>query len=465
MKGAVRIISATASVIVFSLLAGCERYGPPGAWPYDDEYLTALDTPVIMNVTLNDYIQGGASRQVSIPSGSENLPQHGTVEMAGYDIIKYTPEPGFVGMDSLTYSLGGRTAKVTITVKDIAMPSFEEHLYPWLSNARGMAIGDMNQDGTKDIVFTYRNWCVIIYFNPSAPRNVLSTRYLDVLCSNGIAVGDLDGDGLLDIVAGYGSVLNVIYQDTAAPNGFVLPPSSIPIADYVRAVAISDVDLDGFNDIVVSAHDGLHVLLCDPVFPNTFSESYHFEMPYSYCGWLVVADLDGDAYDDIALFGDGFRVFLQDISSPGTFFAPVLYGASTSGGVVADLNNDGLLDCASNIGYGGYPDGLAVWLQKTTPRGDFFSPQIYPPPAGEIAAGDMNGDGLADIATGTELCCSIAIRLQDPDNPGSFLPPVFVTVTEPDSSVILGGGDIDNDGKFDLVIKNYDSNLEILYGK
>jgi hypothetical protein len=274
----------------------------------------------------------------------------------------------------------------------------------------------------------------------------------------------LDGDGLCDIVVGYDSTLKVIYQDTAAPNGFVLPPLSMSIPDYVRAVAISDVDRDGFNDIVVSADDGLHVLLCVPAFPNTFSESYHFETPDSYCRWLVVADLDGDTYDDIALFGDGFRVFLQDNSSPGTFYAPVFYGASDYGGVVADLNNDGLLDCASNRRWSGYPDGLAVWLQKTTPRGDFFSPQIYPPLASSLAAGDMNGDGLTDFATDTDLWCSIVIRLQDPDVPGSFLPPVFVTIAKPYGS-ILGGADIDSDGKFDLLVKNYDDNLEILYGK
>jgi hypothetical protein len=35
------------------------------------------------------------------------LPSHGTLQQVGIDALKYTPNPGFVGSDSFTYTLGG----------------------------------------------------------------------------------------------------------------------------------------------------------------------------------------------------------------------------------------------------------------------------------------------------------------------------------------------------------------------
>jgi hypothetical protein len=100
------------------------------------------------------------------------------------------------------------------------------------------------------------------------------------------------------------------------------------------------------------------------------------------------------------------------------------------GGVVADLNGDGLSDFA---GVGFYPEGspstvlsnLHLLLQTGSGSIAPATTIAMPFAASRVAAGDLNGDGLLDLAVlgaGNRLL----VLLQSAAAPGSFGPPTFL---------------------------------------
>ena len=90
----------------------------------DDSYQTPVDTPISDNVVSNDN-QGDAPASIS----ANTLPSSGSLSLAGDGAFTYTPNPGFEGGDSFTYSIAdndgdiSNTATVTITVSADPPPS------------------------------------------------------------------------------------------------------------------------------------------------------------------------------------------------------------------------------------------------------------------------------------------------------------------------------------------------------
>ena len=80
-----------------------------------DTATTLANTPVTTPVLVNDSFEG-KSPVVSVDAG--NGPAHGTVKVNPDGSITYTPQPGYVGSDSYTYTVssGGVTESATVTV-------------------------------------------------------------------------------------------------------------------------------------------------------------------------------------------------------------------------------------------------------------------------------------------------------------------------------------------------------------
>ena len=99
---------ATAEAIVDLLVDA-----PPLA--VDDTALTAAATPVVVPVLANDLDPEGQPLTVVAVAA----PGHGTVEIPGDGTLRYTPQHGFAGSDSFTYSVAdphGATASAMVTV-------------------------------------------------------------------------------------------------------------------------------------------------------------------------------------------------------------------------------------------------------------------------------------------------------------------------------------------------------------
>jgi hypothetical protein len=113
----------------------------------DDSATTNQETAVTVDVLANDSDIDGDSLSVS----SASNPPNGSVVINGDDTITYTPDPGFVGVDSFSYTVsdgngGFDTATVTIIVLPVAADC---NLYPIALNQEtlvGAEPGDILDD-------------------------------------------------------------------------------------------------------------------------------------------------------------------------------------------------------------------------------------------------------------------------------------------------------------------------------
>jgi len=177
-----------------------------------------------------------------------------------------------------------------------------------------------------------------------------------------------------------------------------------------------------------------------------------------------MGDLDGDGKVDLAVrngAGNSVSLLRNTSSGPGniSYAAKVdlAVGGSTSSLTIGDLDGDGKLDVATA---NGPSNTLSVLLNNSTAGTLSYAPKVdftTGTNATSLASGDLDGDGRTDLAAVNYSSNTVSIFLNT-GTAGSigFAPKVdFTTGTNPRSVSI---GDLDGDGKDDLVVANYASN-------
>jgi autotransporter-associated beta strand protein len=234
--------------------------------------------------------------------------------------------------------------------------------------------------------------------------------------SPGGASGSPGGSGsssLIHIIAtgaGAGAAPEVNVYDAATgvlKGGFLGLPARFTGG---ARVAVADVNGDGTPDIIVGAGPGAapQITVYDG---KTFQPILSFYgLPVGFTGGVFVAagDVNGDGFADIIVSADrggGPQVTITS-GRDGTRLASFYATAPTfTGGIrvaCADINGDGFADVIAAAGPGGGPqvtifDGksmsllTAFYALPSTFTGGMF-----------VAAGDVNGDGRADILIGAE---------------------------------------------------------------
>lgn len=224
-----------------------------------------------------------------------------------------------------------------------------------------------------------------------------------------VALGDVNGDGTPDIITGAGPGAGPQVKVFNGTNGAEIRSFFAFDANYVGGVhvAAGDVNGDGMADIIV----GTGVTSGGGAVVRVFRGTDLFQLasfiPYStiFNGGVHVAagDVNGDGFADI-ITGAGagkphVRVFHgRTLSLLESFLA---YPASDlAGGVhvaAGDVNGDGRADIIAGAGFGS-PPRVKVFSGKNGAEIRSFSPYEAAFVGGvRVAAGDVNGDGRADI--------------------------------------------------------------------
>lgn len=242
------------------------------------------------------------------------------------------------------------------------------------NRTRVLQLGDVNNDGNLDIVVTmWAHMAVKLGNGDGTFGNPILTNATGV-DARGMALGDFDGDGTLDLVANHAPGTWWLAVHKGNGNGTFQPGIVIPNSHLaIPNLFVRDADGDGDMDIYSGALNGRA-----KIFTNDGSANFtltNIEPGNGLQGGLlVVEDLNGDGTPDMVAGTEAnnftnVRVWLSDGSGG---FTAANYGPGGSQprhGVVADINRDGIADLAM---VSGLPGGL--WTMLGNGDGTFQAP-------------------------------------------------------------------------------------------
>ena len=223
-----------------------------------------------------------------------------------------------------------------------------------------------------------------------------------------VAEADMTGDGVADIItaSGHGVSLRVVVYDGVTGGAVTTPTPSTPSDLAGLFIAAGDVDGDGRPDLIAGASDGpgiVRVLSGASGVPLWTSLVF----PASFHGGVRVAagDVNGDGYADIIVGsgpGDPGTVKVFNGLTHDELRSMTPYPAAFTGGIyvaAGDVNGDGYADVITGAGEGGGPH-VVVFDGRTGAvlRGFYAYPAAFSGGV-RVAAGDVTGDGRADIIT------------------------------------------------------------------
>ncbi|GFO63324.1 VCBS repeat-containing protein [Geomonas paludis] len=283
------------------------------------------------------------------------------------------------------------------------------------SNAFGdTATGDLNGDGRNDVVVIEANGSkgILIYYQNATgmlnePLVVNSSLEL-----KGIAIGDVDNDGLADLVI-TGDIPGLpglrgrvkIYTQNGSTHALNEAREYALSTATAGTLAIADLNGDGRKDIVVASVQGSNGLLSIFFQENggLGAEQTYTSVSVVYGGEVHVADVNNDGRNDIIVQSDLKQVaVIKQLSMGGFDITPDFYTVQTSywpdfrSFAVGDINGDGLADI---VAADPASNGLNIFVQNSD--GGITGPQILQltllTAQDEVKIADMNGDGLNDI--------------------------------------------------------------------
>ena len=259
-------------------------------------------------------------------------------------------------------------------------------------------------------------------------------------------VYDFNEDGKLDALGAYGDDAGVAYLNNTVigPNGPVwsfkaFKPGFVP---FSRGMSMADMNRDGLVDYLYNSKG----LVDHETHSNTVMSVFYGkgdatwavgpEIPALFETTPIAVDINGDGFLDLVLHQGGYhpkkRMILLNDGKMNFKNVTAEVGLSEDGSIsgVGDANQDGKVDiiCPDGLYLG---DGKGHFTKAPGVEG------VASPFGGTAVVTDLDNDGIADIISGNVLRGLGGGRFEPANSQWGARGGVF--------------GDIDNDGRLDLV--------------
>ena len=343
-------------------------------------------------------------------------------------------------------------------------------------------LGQVAVGGTRTITATYR-----VAAGPAAPATVVNVAALATVTPTGgetiptatwtsaVSRGttcDIDGDGIEEIVTGAGSAggphVRVLRVRAGAP-----PDEVASFYAYDPAfsggvfVACGDVTGDGRAEVITGADAGggphVRAISIDGSTLTEVASFYAYDPAFIGGVHVAVGDITGDGIAEIITgAGAGGGPHVRAISIDGSTLTEVAsfyaYDPAFLGGVhvaAGDITGDGIAEIITGAGPGGGPHVRAISIDGSTlteVAGFYaYDPAFFG--GVHVAAGDITGDGVAEIITGAGPAGGPHVRAISMQSDGALIEAVSFYAYDPafPGGVYVGASDVDGDGIAEIV--------------
>lgn len=327
---------------------------------------------------------------------------------------------------------------------------------------RDLDLVDVTGDGFLDILTAsnHLNRVAVLINKGDGTFKNIKVLVAPNLGATGVAGGDLDGDGLVDVVASH-KISGVINYFKNLGNGNFANGVDIGLGSFSNTdVAVLDYDNDGDLDVLNSG-SGLRV------FENQGGGSFvgGAFLSNTSLGRMRIVDLDFDADLDIAVasqFSSFSRILRNDGGGQFVSVINLLQSNSAHDLAFGDYDNDGLMDAVSAAA----GEDFVRFFHHTAPEWSGFPEAkdliLTDDGARAVTIGDLNGDGLGDIVSGSFTDGNINLYLSA--GAGTFAAAQALSTEENGVKRILIG-DFNGDTRPDVAsLRTTNARIQIAFG-